>query len=50
MRLSLTRDKRDNAWTETDRRERQKLVAITLALLGALGSGLALLIYALTRA
>lgn len=42
------RRKSDNAWLESDRRERIKLVLATLALVAALIGGIGFAIYAFT--
>lgn len=44
----LFRRRTENAWTETDRQERTKMILATLAIVAAVGGGIALLIYALT--
>jgi len=45
--LPLFRRKSDNAWIESDRRERTKLVLATLALLVALTGGVGFAVYAI---
>lgn len=37
-----------NEWLESDRRERTRMVLATLALVGAIGAGIALAAYAMT--
>ena len=49
MRFLLSLRKTENAWLETDRLERVKLVAATLVLAGAVVAGIALLIYSLVH-
>lgn len=39
--------KSDNAWIESDRRERRKLVLATLAMVGALAGGIGFAVYAI---
>lgn len=41
--------RRSNEWLETDRRERAKLIAATLAIVFAVLAGIALLVYALVE-
>lgn len=41
------RRKPDNAWIESDRRERTKLVLATLALVAALAGGIGFAVYAI---
>ncbi len=41
------RKKKDNAWIEADRNERRKTVLWTLGILGFVGIGIGLLIWAL---
>ncbi|MBI2514458.1 MAG: hypothetical protein HYV96_20990 [Opitutae bacterium] len=50
MRLPLLQRKTENAWLESDRRERLKLVAATLALIVAGAAGIGLLVYGLLHA
>lgn len=45
----IFRRKNDNAWVETDRAERRKVVLLTLLWAGALLAGVGLLIYALVE-
>ncbi|HLP26185.1 MAG TPA: hypothetical protein VK477_10935 [Acidobacteriota bacterium] len=47
VRVLLSSRKTENAWLESDRRERLKLVAATFALVAAVGGGIALLVYSL---
>lgn len=50
VRLPLLQRKTENAWLESDRRERLKLVAATLALIVAGAAGIGLLVYGLLHA
>lgn len=50
VRLPLLQRKTENAWLESDRRERLKLLAATLALVVAGVAGIGLLVYGLLHA
>lgn len=47
VRLPLLQRKTENAWLESDRRERLKLLVATLALIVAGAAGIGLLVYGL---
>lgn len=49
VHVPLRQRKSGNAWLETDRRERLKLLAVTLAFVIAALGGVAFLLYALMR-
>jgi len=47
MRRWRKNQRKSNEWLESDRRERVRMVAATLLLVGAVGAGIALVVYAL---